>query len=578
VESKHAAAILEEVATLMELRGENPFKVRAYQSAARSLKGLTTPLEAALESGELASTPGIGKGILETITEIITTGSLKALEQLRSEVPAGLVELLRVPGLGAKRIKTLHDLLGITGPGELEYACLENRLVELEGFGAKSQANILQGLEFLRKTRQRHYISAGLQEAKMLLPLLRDDAKVLRAEVAGSVRRHCETIGDIDLLASANPVDFEDIARRFISNATGESIENQCAGSVNSAGGYDLPSGMKVQLMLCTPAQFGMAWIQTTGSSQHLELLKTRIESMGMKLDGFDLKQNLTTFPLPDEDKAYEVIGLPWIPPELREGRDEITLSESGTLPKLVELSDLRGILHLHSNYSDGLNTLRQMAEAVMGRGWSYLGMADHSQAAAYAGGLKPDKIKEQHAEIDRLNARLVPFKIFKGIEADILGDGRVDYDDEILSSFDFVIASIHSKLKMTKEEATARILKALDNPYVRILGHPTGRLLLAREGYELDMERVLDKCAEKHIAVELNAHPYRLDLDWRYHVLARPRGVMIAICPDAHHVDGLDDMNYGIGIARKGGCEARHILNCLTTQQISDFFSRRGV
>jgi len=570
MEGKHAAAILEEVATLMELRNENPFKVRAYHNVARSLKGLTLPLETTLESGELALMPGIGKGLLETIGEIITTGSLQALEQLKSEVPAGLVELLKVPGLGAKRIKTLHDLLGITGPGELEYACLENRLIELDGFGTKTQANILQGLEFLRKTRERHHISEGLMEARILLSLLRNDPKVLRAEVAGSVRRFCEIIGDVDLLASANPAHFNDIIQQFITNAAGESIENQSPGMVT----FRRPNGLKVQLMLCTPGQFGMAWIQTTGSSTHCELLKTRIESLGMDLDGFDLKQNLSVFPLPDEEKAYEVLSLPWIPPELREGRDEIALAENDKLPKLVELGDLQGILHVHTEYSDGLSTLRQMAEAVLGRGWSYLGIADHSQAAAYAGGLKPDKIKEQHAEINRLNARLAPFKIFKGIEADILGDGRIDYNDEILSSFDFVIASVHSKLKMTKAEATERILKALDNPYVRILGHPTGRLLLAREGYELDIKRVLDKCAEKHIAVELNAHPYRLDLDWRYHALARERGIMIAICPDAHHVDGLDDVNYGIGIARKGGCEARNLLNCLTTQELSKFFS----
>ena len=574
VEGKNAAAILEEVATLMELRNENPFKIRAYHNAARNLKGLTVPLETALESGELAATPGFGKGLLEIINEIVSTGSLKVLEQLKSEVPAGLVELLKVPGLGAKRIKTLHDLLGINGPGELEYACLENRLVELEGFGTKTQANILQGLEFLQKTREQHHISDGLTEARILLSLLKNNPKVLRAEVAGSVRRFCETIGDVDLLVSANPAHFDEIVKQFITNAAGESLKNQSPGVVT----FHRPNGLKIQLMLCTPGQFGMAWIRTTGSTHHLAQLKTRSESRGMEIDGFDLKQNLSSFPLPDEESVYEMMGLPWIPPELREGRNEITLAENGKLPKLVELIDLRGVLHVHTEYSDGLSTLRQMAEAVLGRGWSYLGIADHSQAAAYAGGLKPDKIKEQHAEINRLNARLAPFKIFKGIEADILGDGRIDYNDEILTSFDFVIASVHSKLKMTKQEATERILKALDNPHVRILGHPTGRLLLAREGYELDMERVLDKCAEKYIAMELNAHPYRLDLDWRYHAMARERGLMIAICPDAHHVDGLDDVSYGIGIARKGGCEYRNILNCLSTSEIKDFFSHRSV
>jgi DNA polymerase (family 10) len=572
VENREAAALLDETATLMDLRGDNPFKIRAYQNVSRIIKGLETPLKDAVASGELASMKGIGKGMLQALTEIASTGTLADLAQLRSDVPTGLVELTHVPGLGAKRIKILHDTLGITGPGELEYACLENRLIELEGFGARTQASILEGLQFLRKTKDKHRVPVGLQEARVLLSILRDSLKVIRAEVAGSVRRHCEIIGDIDLLVSAKPVDFDNIADSFASAAAQGFELERTNGSLK----FRHESGMDVELFLCTPNQFGWAWITTTGSRDHLEYLESRAASHGIKISGFNLLKSGATIAVSDEETGYKLLGLPWIPPEMREGRDEIALAEANAIPKLVESQDICGILHVHSEYSDGLSTLRQMAEAVLGRGYSYLGIADHSQAAAYAGGLKPDRIREQHKEIDRTNVRLAPFKIFKGIEADILGDGRIDYDDEILSSFDFVIASVHSKLRMSKQEATARILKALDNSHVRILGHPTGRLLLARDGYDLDMELVLDKCAEKRIAVELNAHPYRLDLDWRYHKMARDRGVLIAINPDAHHVDGLDDVSYGVGIARKGGCESKDILNCLTTEEISSFFARK--
>lgn len=571
MENKEAAALLDETAVLMELRGDNPFKVRAYQNVARILKGLEIPLKDAVESGELAAMKGIGKGMLEALREIATTGTLPDLDRLRSDVPPGLVELTRVPGLGAKRIKTLHDALGITTPGELEYACLENRLVELEGFGVKTQANILEGLRFLRTTKDKHRIPLGMSEARELLTILREDPRVSRAEVAGSVRRHCEIIGDVDLIVSADPADFLDIAKSLVTRAGAVSEVEYGKESAKFRRG----SGVRVEMILCAPDQFGWAWIQTTGSANHLKLLTSRAASRGLEISGFQVLGNKARVPVPDEETAYRLLGLPWIPPELREGRDEITMAEADAIPKLVEATDIRGILHVHSEYSDGLSTLRQMTEATLGRGYSYLGIADHSQAAAYAGGLKPERIKVQHQEIERLNARLAPFKIFKGIEADILGDGRIDYTDEILASFDFVIASVHSKLKMTQEEATQRILKALDDPHVRILGHPTGRLLLARDGYELDMERVLDKCAERHIAVELNAHPYRLDLDWRYHKMARDKGVMISINPDSHHVDGLDDMSYGVGIARKGGCEAKDILNCLTTDELASFFAR---
>ncbi len=570
MEGKEIAAVLEEAAVLMELAGENPFKVRAYHNAARMLLGLTVPVEKAIESGELGAMKGIGKGMLETIGEIADTGALGAVDELKAKVPSGLLELLKVQGLGVKRVKTLYEQLGISGPGELEYACLENRLVELPGFGSKMQESILEGLEFLRRTRDRRRLPVAFQHVRMLLPMLQDDPQVMWAEVTGSVRRHCETVGDLDLLASADPTNYDAIMDKFVAAMPNGTVEVRSNDTVTVRSEL----GLKVQLILCTPSQFGMALVQTTGSKDHLKLLEELAISKGMEIDGFYLMQNLTALNVTGEETVYEVLGLHWIPPELREGHAEVALAQKDALPDLVTLDDVQGILHVHTTYSDGHHTLRQFAEAVMGRGWTYLGIADHSQAAAYAGGLTPEEIQEQQREIHRMNARLAPFKVFAGIEADVLIDGSLDYDDEILRSFDFVIASVHNKLRMDKQEATTRILKALDNPHVRILGHPTGRLLLAREGYELDMERVLDKCAEKDIAVELNAHPYRLDLDWRYHALARERGVKIAINPDAHQMDGLDDVSYGVGIARKGGCEAKHVLNCLSATEIADFFA----
>ncbi|MDP8256372.1 MAG: DNA polymerase/3'-5' exonuclease PolX [Candidatus Alcyoniella australis] len=571
MDNRGIAEKLEQIALLLELRGEVVFKIRAYQNAARMLKGLEEDLEQFVQRANAGEVKGIGKALSEKIEALYRTDELPYLERLIAQFEPGMLELLKVPGLGAKKVRALHEQLGISSLGELEYACHENRLVELKGFGAKSQAAILEGIVRVRRFSRRVRYPTARTAADAMLQTLNSSGLAQRIEVAGSLRRRLETVKDLDLLAASN--DPEAMMRAFIEQPEA----TQIIGHGETMSSLVLQSGIAADLRVVSSEQWPAALIHFTGSKEHNTQLRSRAKGLGFKLNEYGLFRGETPQPLADEADLYAKLGLHYIPPEAREGQGEIELAERSKFPRLVEVSDLRGIVHCHTTFSDGSNTLEAMAHAVLERGYQYLGVSDHSQSASYAGGLKPDDIKRQREEVQRLNSELAPFRILHGIESDILADGSLDYDEALLDSLDFVIASVHSQFNMSFEQMTARIVAAVRNPYTTILGHPTGRLLLSREAYPLDVEAVLEVAAQTGTAIELNANPHRLDLDWRHHRRAKQLGVLIAICPDAHSIKGIDDVAYGVGIARKGWLGPQDVLTCLDLPHLLSLLRAHG-
>ncbi len=563
---------LEEIALLLELKGENPFKVRAHRNAARILGTIEENVATLIEAQELRKIKGIGEGLAKKIEEMSATGRSSLLDKLRADFPDTIFELFRIPGLGPRKIKALHDKLGISSLGELEYACGENRLLELEGFGPATQKKVLQGIDFVRRQAGRHLAHRATATAEELLTFLLDHPQVRRASITGSLRRRMETVKDVDLVASC-PKN----ARRQV---TGEfcalPLVDEIIGTGETKTSVRLKSGLAVDLRLVTETEFPFALMHFTGSKEHNVAMRQRAIKRQLKLNEYGLFKGDKSLKAKDETAIFNYLDLPFISPELREDRGEIAAAEAGQLPELIELRDLRGVLHVHSTYSDGTNSIRELAEWCRTNGFAYLGICDHSVSAAYAGGLRPEEIVKQHDEIDRLNDEYDDFTIFKGIEADILANGELDYPENILETFDFVIASIHSKLTMARDEATERVIRAIKNPYTTILGHMTGRLLTAREGYPLDINAVLDAAAVAGTVIELNASPHRLDIDWRHIKAARDRGIKIAVNPDAHSPAGMNDMQYGIGAARKGWLRAQDVVNTLPAEEFAGFLADR--
>jgi len=567
---KHqVASVLAEMAAIFEIKGENPFKIRAYQNAARILDGLSDDLETLIQKNELTNIKGIGSHLADHIAELVSTGKLKEYEKLRQSVPAGIFEMLKIPGVGPKKVKALWEKLGITNVGELEYACNENRLVDLDGFGEKTQQKILQGISYIKRFEDKHLFSTAYAAAQEIFMIVAANKGVIRAEIAGSLRRRKELIRDIDILAASEKA--APLMDLFVSLPQVDTITAK--GETKSA--VVLKSGIAADLRVVSDREFPFALHYFTGSKEHNVAMRSLAKKDSIKMNEYGLFKGERLIACKDEEEIFKKLGLVFIPPELREDQGEIEAASKGKLPKLVEFSDIKGVFHCHSNWSDGTATIEAMAAAAKKLGYSYIGMADHSQSAAYAGGLKPSEVKEQISEIDSLNRRLKGIAILKGIEADILPDGSLDYTDNILSMFDFVIISIHSKFNMKEAEMTKRIIKGMSNRYASILGHPTGRLLLAREGYPVNMHDVIDAAAKHRVAIEINAHPQRLDLDWRYGKYAKSKGVKVVIAPDAHGPEGLLDMAYGIGIARKGWLEKSDILNCLSAEEMMRYFKK---
>ena len=574
MDSRSAAHVLSQIGALLQVKGEQKFKARAYAGAARSLIALDTDdLAPLLRSGELADTPGIGPATLSVVRELVETGASSYLNKLREGMPEGFIDLLRVPGLNVAKVQVIHDTLGVETIEDLERVAQNGQLAELPKFGKKTAEKILKGIEILRRNAHLQRFPAAIIEAHMLLANVVKHPDVSHAEVAGSIRRHNEVVADIDMVVECS-ADPRKVAASFArSPGVAESKTREDPGSVH----IRFVDGTHLDMHCVTKADYAVALWRATGSSAHVEEMNVLAQARGFEIRANSLiKNDGTRVKLEDERSFFTALDLEPIPPELREGMGEIETAARRELPQLVTFDDLRGILHCHSVYSDGTATIEEMANAARERGWEYLGISDHSESAFYAGGLKRDKILLQHDEIDRLNAQMTGFRILKGIEADIMADGRLDYDPQILDTFDYVIGSIHSRFSMDGEAMTKRVLTALDDPRLTILAHPTGRLLLSREPYAIDVEAVLEKAVQVGVAVELNADPHRLDLDWRYCRQAKELGVTIAIGPDAHSTAGLDNVHFGIGMARKAWLEAGDILNTRSAEDVLAFVRKR--
>lgn len=560
-----AAHRLTEIALLLEVRGENPFKSRAFVHAARTIGELDDDDIAPLvRSKEITKLPGIGSTTFAVLADLVETGESAYLESLKDSTPEGLVEMLRIPGLGPTRIHRLHEGLGIETVADLESAASDGRLAKLSGFGVKTADKILKGIAILRETSGQLLHNVAYPEAHRLQRAIARLPYVRRVEIAGSLRRIAEVARDIDLVAGCD-ADVDAVV-----GALGKvpGVQEVATAEGDSAR-LKMINGVRAQLRCVGDAAFPLAFWRATGSAEHCEAVIERLSARGFALRGdqlVDTKGKVVKGA--DEEAIYANAGLAWIPVELRENRGEIAAAENGTLPDLIDASDLRGILHCHSTWSDGSTSIAEMADAARSRGWSYLGISDHSQAASYAGGLNRDAVLRQHEEIDALNATLKGFRVLKGIEADILADGTVDYADELLDRFEYVIGSIHSRFGMGQSEMTDRVLKAMADPRLTIIGHPTGRLLLRREPFAVDLDAVMEMAAEKGIALELNCDPNRLDLDWRWLQMARQRGVTIEVGPDAHAPSELSFVDFGIQIGRKGWLEKGNVLN---TREASD-------
>jgi DNA polymerase (family 10) len=557
METARIAQIIDEMGTLLELKGENPFRVRAYHTAAQALVNLPGDLPEMIADGTLREVPGIGETMHAKIVQLATTGHLPSYDELRRNTPPGLVALLRIPGLGPKKIKALHETLRIESLADLRAAGGAGQIAKLKGFGAKTEAKILEGIAFVEKAGERVLQNDASRLVEPIIEAVRRHPEVIRAEVCGSLRRRAETIGDLDILFSSREapavldafVKLPHVATVLAHGPTKASIR--------------LADGVQCDLRGVDDTQYPFALHYFTGSKAHNIAMRKRAIQRGLSLNEYALSGPDGPVPCATEADLFEALGLAYVPPELREDAGEIEAAQAGRLPRLIELTDLTGTFHCHTDYSDGGATLAEMAAAAQARGMRYLGIADHSRSARYAGGLSIERVHDQWSEIDKLNQSFGDsFRLFKGTECDILADGSLDYPDDLLAGFDYVVASVHSHFGLPRDEMTKRLVAAVSNPRVTMLGHPTGRLLLARDGYAVDLDAVIDAAAAAGTMIEINANPHRLDLDATHCRRARQKGVTIVINPDAHSVGGLDDLVYGISVARRAWLTVDDVWN----------------
>ena len=567
MEKKALVAILDEMGTLLELQGANPFKSRAYHNASRAVEGITQDLDALIESGEILEVNGIGKTIAEVITDLVRSGKSKEYAAMRKGIPDGVLEMLKIQGLGPKKVKLLYEKLSIKSIDQLEKAARGEKLASIAGFGKKTEENILKGIEVLRRISAKSLYPKAAEAAQRVYATIMKRREIARGEIAGSLRRHKEVIGDIDIVVSAKDTYRNQLMDTFVAHPDVTTVVAK--GETKSS--VVLNAGINCDLRIVRDEEFPFALNYFTGSKEHNVEMRSRARKYGWSLNEYGFSElgaeekrgkAKRVVKCKDEEDLYKALDLAYVLPELRENMGEIEAAERGDLPKLLEVKDIRGTFHCHTTYSDGVNTLQEMVHAAKALGWEYLGIADHSKTAAYAGGLSEERVKEQITEIDAFNCRLSGFRIFKGTECDILPSGDLDWSDKTLALFDHVVVSIHSSFKMSEAEMTKRIIKALKHKRATMLGHPTGRLLLSREGYPVDMIQVINAAADYGKIIEINSHPTRLDLDWRLCKYAREKGVMIAINPDAHNIEGLRDVFYGVGVARKGWLGKQNVLN----------------
>ena len=581
VTNNEIAERLREIYQLMQLAGENRFRAIAFDRAAQTIESLNEDISNYIENDSLTDIKGIGNSIAEDIKSYAQTGTIEVLESLRARIPEGIIKWLDISGLGPKNIAKIHEQLGISELNELKEACQDGRVASLDGLGEKSAQKILKSIEWMEQFDERCRLDEATEIAEPMYNFLKDREGVQAIEIAGSLRRSNETIGDVDILIGADEKYITDIFDAFVDHK----LVVEVLGRGETKSSIRTENGRQVDLRIVKPEQFPAALMYFTGSKEHNVVLRQRARERGLSLNEYGLFQldddGNTDFNKPidysSETDIYEQLDLHFVPPELREDHGEIEFFESHESMNLVTDDDIRGVLHAHSTYSDGKFSIREMAEACIKRGYEYLGMSDHSQTAAYAGGLTVDDIKKQWEEIDQLNKEFadneINFKIFKGIESDILSDGSLDYEDNILDGFDFVIASVHNGLDMSRNKMMTRFRNAIKNPYTDIVGHPTGRLLLQRDGSDLDMNELIELAAKHNTAIEINANPRRLDLDWRHGNKAKEVGLMSAINPDAHSKKGIDDISYGVRTARKAKFEKHRILNTKSADELMEWF-----
>jgi len=572
MDKEQVAEILLEIGRLLELKGENPFKTRAYAGAARTLEGLSESLPQLVAEKRLGEIKGIGAALEQKITELVETGKLKYYDELKASLPPGLLELLEIPGLGPKKIRALHDQLGVDSVLKLEAACQSGRVAGLDGFGEKTQANLLEGIARKRAYATKHRLVDALVAAEPLLEYLREHPDVIRCGPAGSLRRFKEVIGDVDLLASSQqPV-------AVITGFVGQPGIEKVIAQGDTKASVILAGGIQCDLRVVSDAEFPFALAYFTGSKEHNIVMRQRAIQRGLRLNEYGLfrsaeetRDRTLCVPCRDEADIFAALELAFVPPELREDRGEFLAAERNELPRLVEWTDLKGALHNHSNWSDGRNTLEEIAAYMEELGLEYWAITDHSQSSVQANGLNPSRLREQIREIKKINeaaaARGSEFRLLTGSEVDILKD-RLDFDDEVLAELDVVVASLHVP-GGSEAENTKRLIRAAENPFVHMLGHLTGRLLLEREPYPVNVQAVIDACAATGTWIELNCNPHRFDLDWRHWHYAASRGVKCVINPDAHRNAHAGYLRLGAGLARKGGLGRNEVVNALSLKDL---------
>lgn len=555
MENKPIARTLRLLSQLMELNEVNPFKIKSIANAAFKVDKLPFPL-AGKTVAELEKIDGIGKSLAAKIAELLETGTMAELQEMLEATPEGVVEMMGIKGIGPKKVAIIWKELGIENVGELYYACNENRLIEAKGFGLKTQEEIKKVIEFRMAGNGKFLYAQVEKEAKDLMEEIRGIFPDALKHIAGEFRRLNEIISELVIVIGSlnQQVAYDALAEL-------DTLQNVVLNGTHISA--ELKNGLLVDIICVDKADYYYELFVNTGTTEHVEKVLSRIN--------IPLEQPET------EEVIYQKAGLAWMQPELREGITFIEKAAENKLPTLISYHDLKGTLHNHSTWSDGVNTLEEIALYCRDElKLQYLGICDHSKSAFYAKGLSIERVLQQQEEIDHLNKKITGFHIFKGIESDILNDGALDYPDEILKKFDFIVASVHSNLKMQDDKATARLIKAIENPFTTILGHPTGRLLLSRKGYDIDYKKVIDSCAANNVVIEINANPVRLDLDWRWHQYALDKGVMLSINPDAHRNSGFHDMHYGVNVARKGGLSKEMCLNALSLEEISKVFEKK--
>jgi DNA polymerase (family 10) len=562
--------IFQEIAEILEILGENPFKSRAYRNAARVLESANVNVQDLVREGRLEEVPGIGSALAAKIRELVTTGRLAYYEDLKQKAPRDVLEMLKIPGVGAKTVQVfMHH--NITSLQELEAAARDQHLRELPGIGKKTEEEILHGLAAMQERQKRWLLSVATMAVKEIGGYLAGLDKAARVEAAGSYRRGRETVGDLDFVVASD--DAPAVIARFVDAPWVREVvaEGDLKATVITVW------GIQADLYVVAPSLFASTWHHFTGSKEHNVALRARARQHGWKISEYGIVKEEETLTPATEEEFFQLIGLSYIPPEMREGWGEIEAAERGELPRLVETGDIRGDLHVHSRASDGANTLEELAEAAMARGYRYLAVTDHSRSLAFTNGLTEERLKEQREEIDRLNREFQNFRLLAGTEVDILSDGRLDFDDRMLSQLDVVVASVHSRFRQDQETLNRRFEAVLKNEHVDIIGHPTGRLIGRRDPYALDVGRVLELAADTGTALEINANPDRLDLNDAYVRQGIDLGVRFAIDTDAHHVNSLDDMRYGMLTARRGWAQRQDVINTLPLDELEKWLQRHG-